>query len=197
MRLDTNILVSGLNSFYMTGDDINKNSWSGGINSERLMDFYDVASISALLIDSGINPDELYFNIFVYGTGKEGSALEIKVYELDDKVGGKTDSIKTRQDIVNYVIEGKPIFKNTFDQTENDAYIYNFNVDWTGWKMVSVPYSQFIASKDINTGGNGDREKKSFRIVGAAISLLSLPEGNKTELYIDNFFITQGGRFQR
>lgn len=193
MRLDTNIVVSENNSWYMTGNDINKNSWSGGINSERLMDFYEVASPSALIIDSGIAPDKLYFNLFVYGTGRVGSAVEIKVYELDGNIGDNPDSLKTRADIVNYVSD----ITNTFDQTQNDAYIYNFNVDWTGWKMVSVPYSEFIASKDINTGGNGDRIKESFRIVGTAISLLSLPEGRKTELYVDNFFVTQGGKFLR
>jgi hypothetical protein len=193
MRLDTNIVVSGNNSWYMTGNDINKNSWSGGINSERLMDFYEVASTSALLIDSGISPDKLFFNLFVYGTGREGSAIEIKVYELDGNIGNNPDSLKSRADIVNYVSD----ISNTFDQTQNDAYIYNFNVDWTGWKMISVPYSDFIASKDINTGGNGDRIKESFRIVGAVISLLSLPEGRKTELYVDHFFVTQGGKFLR
>jgi hypothetical protein len=189
--------VNGNFSYKMKGRDINRNSWSGDILSDFIFNFYrNVSSVNALIIDSGISPNELYFNLFIYGQGSSSAGVQIKVFELDSKRGGKTESIKSRQDIFNYAKAGSPDPSNSYSQAENDGYIYNVVVNWQGWKLVSIPYSEFRPNIDPLAGGNGDRKKESWRICGASLSLLSEPPGNLNEVYLDLFTITQKGKFQ-
>lgn len=190
-----NIVLSGSQSYYMRGQDINDNSWSGGINSANLLEFYRGQDSTALPVDSGIKPENLYFNIFIYGTGKPNTSVQMKVYELDDKPGSASADVKTVMDVYNFAKESS---SNAYNQAQNDGYIFDIEVTWTGWKLVSVPYSDFRVSNDPNTGGNGDRTKESFRIVGFGISLLSFPtSGQLTEAYIDRVTMTVGGRYQK
>ena len=202
----SNTFIQGSRSYYMIGRDDNKNSWCGGINNENLIDFYLVDSESKLRIDSGINPNDLYFNIFVYGTGKPNTSVQLKVYELDAKsyvnATGDTVMINSREDMRNYVYNDAtlPPTVNTFaayNQANNDGYIYDIEVTWVGWKLVSAPYAKFKPANDFLMGGNGDRKKESWRVAGMAISLLSQPTpGALVDTYIDYLVITQGGKFQ-
>lgn len=147
----------------------------------------------------------MYFNLYVYGTGHENTTVEFKVYEYDHKTFINQDSveapIKNREDIryaLYQEVDGTPVAKTPYDQSVYDGYIYDQEVTWTGWKLVSIPYSYFRPANDFLTGGGGDRIKESWRIYGMAISLLSYPStGFYTETYIDQLVITQGGRFQK
>jgi hypothetical protein len=189
--------INGFSCFKMKGSDDNRNSWSGDIYSEFSYNFYrNVKKVESLLIDSGIEPNDLYFNLFIYGNGSASAGVQIKVLEIDSKKGGSTENIKNRQDLMNYAMAGIPDPTNKYDKTENDGWIYNVAVNWTGWKLVSIPYSEFKSAPDPNAGGNGDRKKESWRICGASLSLLSEPAGNLNEVYLDLFTITQKGKFQ-
>lgn len=189
--------INGYFCYKMRGKDDNRNSWSGDVYSEFLFNFYrNATNEGALLIDSGIDPKDLYFNIFIYGQGSNSSGVQIKVFEIDSKIGGQTADLKSRKDLLDFAKEGSPDPINRYLQSENDGWIYNVTVNWTGWKLVSVPYSDFQAAQNPAAGGNGDRKKESWRICGASLSLLSEPPGNLNEVYLDLFTITQNGRFQ-
>lgn len=200
---DSKVKVQGSSSFRMEGEDVNHNGWCGGMNSENLCDYYLVASTNELLIDSGLSEDDLYFNLFVYGTGKPSTSIQLKIFEWDlDSVQINADSVaytRNREELRNALFEskGNPP-KIVYDQSVNDGYIYNFGVEWTGWRLVSVPYSWFKPNQDPLTGGAGDRVKESWRICGMAISLLSDPStGEHVETYVDYVTATVGGQFQR
>jgi hypothetical protein len=189
--------VNGYFCYKMKGRDVNRNSWSGDIYSEHIFNFYrNVGSVSSLLIDSGISPNDLYFNIFIYGQGSSSAGVQVKVFEVDSKPGGRTEHVKSRQDILEFAKAGTPDPTNRYLQSENDGYIYNVVVNWHGWKLVSIPYSEFRPNIDPGAGGNGDRKKESWRICGASLSLLSEPAGNLNEVYLDLFTVTQKGKFQ-
>lgn len=202
---DTNNLTQGVRGYKMLGRDVNNNGWCGGMNSENLVDFYLVQNPTQLLIDSGVKPEELYFNMYVYGTGKANSTVEFKVYEFDHKslyvaAEDTTYIINNRADMLKAISDGggPPLAREPYDQSVNDGWIYDQVITWTGWKLVSVPYSQFRAANDLLSGGNGDRVKESWRICGMAVSLLSYPTtGNLVETYIDYLTITTGGKFQQ
>ena len=207
--LDSAIRVEGGTSYRFSGQDDNDNGWSGGINSANLVDFYMVSSEDALLIDSGIDPSKLYFNIFIYGAGQPNTSVQLKVYEQDylyqidqndpnDIADNDTFNLKTRKAIMDYYGTDPEAPLHVYDQAANDGYIYNIEVTWTGWKRVSVPYSDFVPNNDPLTGGGGDRVKESWRICGMAVSLLSFPAtGAFTKTYVDFLTVTQGGVFQR
>ena len=198
-------VVEGEKSFRMRGQDLNNNSWLGGMNNANLVDFYLVESVNQLEIDSGIDEHDLYVNAFVYGTGMPNTAIQFKIYELDYKTTyGDTAlvPIKNRAEMRKYIfakdLENNPIARIPYDQSQNDGWIFDLEVTWTGWKLVSIPYSKFRAANDLNAGGNGDRKKESWRIAGMSISLLSYPtSGAMVDTYIDYVTITTGGEFQQ
>ena len=193
-RVSEEVVLSGTQSYYMRGRDINDNSWSGGINSATLLEMYKGQDSTDLPVDSGVNPDELFFNIFIYGTGKPNTTIQMKVYELDAKVGTASEDVNSVMDVYRFASNDD----NVYNQNVNDGYIFDIEVTWTGWKLVSVPYSDFRVSNSPTAGANGDRVKESFRIVGFGISLLSFPtSGQLTEAYIDRVTMTYGGRYQK
>jgi hypothetical protein len=202
---DTNFSVEGSRSFKMAGNDDNNNGWMGGINSENLVDFYLVQDTSRLLIDSGIDPANLFFNIYIYGAGYESTAVQLKVYEYDHKTFIQGDTVvplltreDMRFDIFQAGVGGPPTAKTAYDQGVNDGWIFNVEVSWTGWKRVSIPYTSFWAANEFTAGAGGDRKKESWRICGMAVSLLAFPAtGIYSEVYVDELVITQGGRFQK
>jgi len=185
----------------MRGQDDNNNGWSGGTNSENLVDFYLVDSLPKLLIDSGVPEDKLFFNVFIYGTGKASTTVQLKVYEYDEKTYEKDTMIvlDSREALRHALFAGDGLPPRiTYDQSKNDGYIHDVQVNWLGWKLVSVPYSSFRSNADPAAGGGGDRNKESWRICGMAVSLLSFPEtGQLTEAYVDYLSVTIGGTFQR
>lgn len=183
--------INGAKSLYMTGTDVDGNTWLGDINHERLLELAAAGSVELLPIDSGLDPDDLYFNIYVYGLpGAEGSAVEIKVYEFDDP------NVTTRDSLRIYANNAL----NTFEadkQAISDAWIYDIKVEWEGWKLISVPYSAFRAANDMVKGGGGNRKKESWRISATAVSLLSYPKpGQTVSTYVDYFTMTINGRPQ-
>lgn len=109
------------------------------------------------------NADSIYFNVFVYGTGNISDKGSIKIAEDDNGKGGV-------QDIVE------------------DELFYDFKINWTGWKLVSVKYSDFSFTA-ANTG-NRIREPKKAGKMGFA--LLSDPSGAKVSLIFDYPIFTYG-----
>lgn len=187
------VSIHETNSLYLKGTDLNNNGWSGDVYHEHLGLLLNksTSQLGSLPIDSGIDPKDLYVNAFIYGTGAEGSTIEFKISEVD---GG--DTLNTREDISVWLNAGSPIDELTQYRTaDNDSWIYDVSVTWEGWKLVSVPYSQFRAANDPALGGSGDRIKETFRISGFTVSLLSFPKtGLETSAYVDCIMFTTGGR---
>ncbi len=189
----TNVAVHESNSLYLQGTDGNGNGWCGDVYHEHLCLLLNksIAQLGTLPIDSGVAPEDLYINAFIYGTGDEGTTVEFKLSEVD---GG--DTLNTRADISNWLNAGSPVDQLSDYYTEdNDGWIYDVKVDWEGWKLVSVPYSEFRAANDPKNGGGGDRIKETFRISGFTVSLLSFPRPRlEVSAYVDCIMLTQGGR---
>jgi hypothetical protein len=177
--------VEGLSSLYLTGTDLNNNGWVGGRNHERLLELH-----TGLVIDSGIDEEELFFNIFIHGDSEIGNTtIEIKSYENEDTI------FKTRADLQEYA--GGTGSLTSVQQAMSDGWIYDVIVNWDGWKMVSIPYSKFRASNDPNTGAGGNRVKESGKICAISVNLLSYPtSGKEVSTYVDFMSLTMGGRPQ-
>lgn len=184
--------IEGGFSLSLKGNDLNSNGWLGSKNHDRLLELYSRAQISSLPIDSGVEPDELFFNFYAYGDPNfPNSSIQIKVYEMEDT------AFKSREDIRNYAYGPA---ENTFSSTQqatSDGWIYDVNVNWKGWELVSIPYAAFKPASDPLKGGGGDRKKESWRITGIALSILSFPTaGQSVNTYVDYLTVTQYGRPQ-
>ncbi|MBO9700267.1 MAG: hypothetical protein J7604_08655 [Sporocytophaga sp.] len=125
--------------------------------------FIDGAGFISRLNLVTANTDSIYFNMFVYGTGNVSDKGSIKIGEDDNGKGGVQDLVE-------------------------DELFYDFKINWTGWKLVSVKYSDFSFTA-ANTG-NRIREPKKAGKMGFA--LLSDPSGAKTSLIFDYPIFTYG-----
>lgn len=181
--------ILGGGSLIMKGFDANSNGWLGDVNHERLLEFVAVNNLNNLPIDSSAVVKDLYFNLYVFGDPKfPNTAVELKMYENDDP------NIKNRDSLVAFANdEGNTLGADI--QGFSDAWIYDIQINWEGWKLVSIPYSSFRAANSLTSGGGGNRIKQPWRITAVAVSILSFPTaGKEVSTYVDFFTVTQGGR---
>ena len=91
------------------------------------------------------NPDQVYFNIMIKGDSTlspdnaPNSLFKIEFREDEDQNG-------------------------YWSQSEEEMLFYEFLVDWNGWKMISLKYSDLEISSDPNMGGNGNKIREPNKI---------------------------------
>lgn len=172
MSLDTNVKVQELNGYYMSGIDVSKNGWCGGVSHTNMM-----AIKLKNKCPQVTDPEQLYVNLYIYGTGQPNTAVRIRLYEVDDDVNFNN---------AGYV----------YQRGSNDAWEVTINVNWTGWKCISKNYGTFTVSKEPTAGGSGNKVKQPHRITGVDLALLSLPDaGASPSVYVDYLVFSEGGVF--
>lgn len=163
--------VDGHFSYYMIATDINQNTYCGGASGESLTEMYGATSES--------DASKVYVNAYVYGYGRPNTAISFQAFENDTWNLG--DAIPAVRPPAN----------------SNDMWYTIVQVDWLGWKLVSIPYSSFKSANNPNSGGGGNRIKEPHKIAGFGIELDSYPNGGSTvELALDAVYLTTNGPFQ-
>ncbi|HSZ71236.1 MAG TPA: hypothetical protein VK750_01085, partial [Cytophagaceae bacterium] len=130
------------------------------------------------------DPSQLYFNAYVYGYGRASNSFFFQVWENDAAtISGGIGVFPT------------PIAAPNF--ATNDMWMSVVEVDWVGWKLVSVPYSSFKPASNPLSGGGGNRIKEPLKISGMAIEVDSYPANQQTvELAFDMITVTHNAPFQ-
>lgn len=183
--LDSLNRIQGKRYLKLQGKDNNNNSWLISVNHPTLVEMVNTASTQFNI--SSTNSDNFYVNIYINGKGKSSSGIELKMYELD--------CARSPQHLIDTIVSNSLVF-NLETQKVSDGFIYDIVIDWEGWKLVSIPYSAFHATNDLNSGGNGNRIKEPWKITGMAISLLSYPMyGQEVAADIDFITVSEGGPF--
>jgi hypothetical protein len=97
-----------------------------------------------------LNPDHVYINALVFGFGDGNSRMSIGMQEDDNQDG-------------------------VYDRFTEGTYNTEFVVDWTGWKVVSIPLSSFNLST-VGGFGNTDAtgQKDLDRIINIEFLLLAV-----------------------
>jgi hypothetical protein len=125
------------------------------------------------------NPENVYFNIYVYGTGDKNSKLVVNFAEDDDD----DDLIATSGLMAdNYV----PL---------EDEYEFGIQVDWVGWKLVSGKYSGFPLTTDGAKARNGNKKREPHHIGKIGVVLLATTKGEKSCVNFDFATFTMGKPF--
>ena len=75
-----------------------------------------------------------------------------------------------------------------YDQNTEDRLEVEFNVDWNGWKMISIKYSDLILAW--NSGGNAIREPN--KILKFRTLLLANPESGFAKADVDYIVWSEG-----
>jgi hypothetical protein len=113
------------------------------------------------------NPDNVWFNVYVYGTGDSNTELYITMFEDEGVLYGA--------------------------KTTDDGLQVKIVPDHTGWKLFSYKYAD-IPFKTFNaTTGNNTREP--HRIVLWDIALQTKEAGQKGKVMLDLPIMTVGGPF--
>lgn len=160
--------VEGLASFYMEGADINNTYFISGIRDQIC-----VPPCNQWFNFPTNNPDSIFINVFVYGTGNEATMGGIGIGEDDDKDG---------------------LYEDAKFHSE-DGWDFQFRVNWVGWRLVSAPYSSFQRSTNPEYGGTGNAIREPDRIKQITFNLLSSPPTNQVEIYYDFPIVTFGKPF--
>lgn len=169
--------VQGNNCLYWSTFDEDLNTYGGGADMNK----GDGDDGSPLVHYGKIktnNPDSLFINAYICGTGKVGTSLLVIVWEKDDP---------------NLVFPARNGLAPAKFRT--DRYGVEYPITWVGWRLVSIPYSAF---KKINASyGNGNGVLEPRRFGGVSIGIDSYPIGGKVvEYYGDYFVATEGGPFK-
>lgn len=85
-----------------------------------LIDFPATAYGSSTTFPLSTNPEDVYFNCLIYGVPNTNQSLVLFQFKEDENADG------------------------TINANNEDEYDYQITVDWTGWKLVSIKYSDIV-----------------------------------------------------
>ena len=117
--------------------------------------------------------DNVWINMYIYGTGDPNTAIELEYQEED--------------------FDGTAL---GYSGTDDDAFVAKITADHKGWKLFSFQYSKLVPSLNANFGGSGNKIHEPDRL--RSFDLILLKKSNPdspVEVYFDYPIITVGGPF--
>lgn len=105
--------------------------------------------------------DDVWFNVWVFGEGKDESSLAIKFMQDDNEDGQHQGGTE-----------------NGFEYLIDDVSHY-------GWKLFSIQYSQLSTGANLAFGGNGDKVHRPQLIAQIEYALWSKVSGQPVEVVFD------------
>jgi len=137
-----------------------------------LIDFKATAygSGTDIVFPLNTNPDAVYFNCLIYGVPNTNTSLVLFQFTEDENEDG------------------------TFNANTEDQYDYQATVDWVGWKLISIKYSDLtslVNGQPATPKGNGLHEPNKLR----QISMLHLanPSMGFASSKLDLVIFTENG----
>lgn len=119
------------------------------------------------------DPNEVWINLYVYGTGDEHTTVNIEMQEDDD------------------------VPANDYQPTSDDAYVASIKPTHMGWKLFSFKYSTIPVSTSAPDGGSGDKIQEPLKLKYIVFTLLKdAAYDAPVETYFDYPIITIGGPFK-
>lgn len=114
------------------------------------------------------NPDGIYFNCLIYGVQGTNETLVLFQFKEDENGDG------------------------TIDPNSDDEYDYQINVNWTGWKLISVKYSDLpCLSNGQPTTPKGNAQHNPDKIGKISMLDLANPADGYASCKIDYIIFTE------
>ncbi|HEY8402921.1 MAG TPA: hypothetical protein VIK89_16765 [Cytophagaceae bacterium] len=118
--------------------------------------------------------DDVWVNMYIYGTGDANAQVELEYQESDPG-------------------RGLPGYQGETD----DAFVAYIPLTHKGWKLFSFRYSDLTPSKNLAFGGNGNKIHEPHRLVSFNVILVKVANPDSpVEVYFDFPIITVGGPFK-
>lgn len=98
---------------------------AGTVNWDYLIGLIDfpVTAFDSAATPLSSNPNDVYFNCLIYG---------------------EPNSVSTNPSIVLFQFKEDDNGDGTFDANNEDEYDYQVNVNWVGWKLITVKYADIV-----------------------------------------------------
>lgn len=184
-------LMTGWNRFAQTGANMDFQvktdslapegkkyfNMAGTVNWDYLIGLIDFPataySATAKTFPLSTNPENEYFNVMIYGVPNTNPSIVLFQFREDENANG------------------------TFDANTEDQYDYQINVNWEGWKLISVKYSaltSLVNGQPAAPKGNGLHNPDKL----SKISLLHLanPSDGFASSKLDYIIFTENGPLQ-
>jgi hypothetical protein len=120
------------------------------------------------------DPDNVWANIYLYGTGDPNTLVNFELQEED--------------------------FDGTspgYTGTDDDGFVATINAGHVGWKLFSFKYSSLLPSGAKDFGGSGNKIHEPHNLKFLVVVLLKANNPDKpVEIYFDYPIITVGGPFK-
>ncbi len=137
------------------------------------------------------DPTQIYYNIYVYGTGDGVTTLLMEFHESDLS----SESSKPRNECGLTGGNCATIAKNMHNPCSDDAWVYQYPITHIGWKLISVKYSDFPVSISATNGGSGDKIKEPTRVTRLQLGVLAQPPFKSVTAIWDFPVLTYGAPF--
>ena len=166
--------IDGYLSYYMTGTDNNGNNYCGGSSGELLTEQQGWSKET--------DPTKVYINAYIYGyANRKNSALFFQLFENDN---------------ATITPSGPGSIFPVRNNAKNDMWYTIVEVNWVGWKLVSIPYASLKAANNPLSGGGGNRIQEPHKLAGLGIELESYPTpGQTVEIGLDQVNLTTRAAF--
>jgi hypothetical protein len=152
-------------------------------------------SSSFVLPESWSDPSQIYFNIYVYGNGKGNTLVNLEFDESDSSNAHNDYSLP--KDTLKAACDAPATALNSFDYDPctDDGWVYPLTVNFTGWRLISVKYSDFPKSVSLKNGGNGNGIKEPKRVARIQMGVVASPAFALTDVCLDYGVISYGAPF--
>jgi hypothetical protein len=160
-------IPEGNHALKMVGHDVNSSYYIGQAGTNAAPSVFNVGTASA---------NDLYFNIYVKGSGTGADKdykLVIQVDE-DDNLNGSID----------------------YGAKDEDKYSHQISLNYDGWKLHSVKYSDFIFSPSNNASLYKSHSPDKMGVIGlffGANTSAGLSATQQITVELDHFSTTVGG----
>jgi hypothetical protein len=187
-RNDTIQSIEGQYYYSVIGKSYDANGYFVGGLQHR-----DPSGSGFLLPSSWTDPSQIYFNIFIYGTGDGITNINLEFHESDSS----TVNLKPRLEcgLSGGNCASPYVDKHMHNPCTDDGWVYQYPVKHKGWKLISVKYSDCIPSSSPTNGGSGDKIKEPTRVPRLQIGVVSIPPFSKAGAIWDFPVITYGAPF--
>ena len=124
-------------------------------------------------LGTNASPDNIWVNIYIYGTGDPNNSVDLE-YQEDD-LGSSVG----------------------YNGASDDAWVAHLTLDHKGWKLFSIKYSDLVLTSNKLFGGSGNHIKEPSRLYAWDLVLIKKTNPNSpVEVYYDYPIITVGGPFK-
>jgi hypothetical protein len=173
--------IDGVKTFRIAGVSDQPNGYFvGGIQHRS-------NTTAFLLPTTWTDPSQIYFNVYLYGNGQRNTIVNLEFHESD---ATNATNGPTKKDC-----GGSTVGASGHDPCTDDAWVMAVPIDFTGWRLVSFRYSDFLRSGEAGAGGSGNNQIEPIRVARIQLGVVSTPAFTKADVIFDYPVITYGAPF--